>query len=71
MGSWFSNQGLNPHLLHWKLGILTTGLSGKTLHLTFPYLPAHQACVSLHPQLRVLFPVSVQYLLVKWNSSVP
>ena len=25
MGSWFSNQGWNPHLLHWKLGMLTNG----------------------------------------------
>ena len=30
-GSLFPNQGLNPHPLHWKHGILTTGLPGRSL----------------------------------------
>ena len=33
--SWLPNQGRNPDLLHWKLGVLTTGLPGKSLLLSF------------------------------------
>ena len=29
MGSYFPNQGLNPHPVHWKSGVLTPGLTGK------------------------------------------
>ena len=31
VGSYFPNQGLDPHHLHWKHGILTTGLPVKSL----------------------------------------
>jgi len=30
VGSSFPDQGLNPCLLHWKHGVLTTGMSGKS-----------------------------------------
>lgn len=29
-GIWFPNQGLNPSLLHWELGVLATGPPGKS-----------------------------------------
>ena len=35
MGPYFPNQGLNLHPLHWKHGVLTTGLPGKSLPLFF------------------------------------
>ena len=31
LGSWFSDQGSNPHPLHGKQGVATTGPSGKSL----------------------------------------
>ena len=31
----FSDQGINPFPLQWKLGVLTTGLSGKSLAVGF------------------------------------
>ena len=31
VGSQFLDQGLNPHPLHWKHGVLTTGPSGKSI----------------------------------------
>ena len=31
VGSQFPNQGLNPHTLHWKQGVLTTEPPGKSL----------------------------------------
>ena len=31
VGSYFHNQGSNPHPLHWKCKVLTTGQPGKTL----------------------------------------
>lgn len=30
VGSWFPGQGSDPHLLHWKLGILTAKLPKKS-----------------------------------------
>ena len=30
-----SDQGLNPHPLQWKRGVLTTGLQGKFLSVCF------------------------------------
>ena len=36
VGSWFPDQGSNTKLMHWKHGVLTTGLPGKSpLCLTF------------------------------------
>ena len=39
VGSQFPNQGQNTHPLHWKYGVLTTGLAGKSL-VTMFYLSA-------------------------------
>ena len=35
VGSQFRNQGWNSHPLHWKWGVLTTGLPGKSLNVQF------------------------------------
>ena len=35
MGSQFPSQESNPHTLHWKLSVLTTGLPGKSLGFLF------------------------------------
>ena len=35
VGSYFPNQGSNPHPLHWKGGFLTTGPPGKPQALYF------------------------------------
>ena len=35
VGSYFPNQGSNPHPLHWKCGFLTTGPPGKPQALYF------------------------------------
>ena len=32
VGSWLPDQGLNPHPLHNKCGVLTTGLPGKSFY---------------------------------------
>ena len=32
VGSYFPNQGCNPHPLDWKGGVLTTGPPGKSLN---------------------------------------
>ena len=33
VGPQFSDQGLNPHPLHWKLRVLTTRSPEKSLHI--------------------------------------
>ena len=38
MGSQFSDQGSNPHPLHWKRNVLTTGLPGKSPQVFFSNL---------------------------------
>ena len=35
VGSKFPNQGLNTYPLHWKHGVLTTGLPGKSPFFSF------------------------------------
>ena len=35
VGSWFPNQGSNPHPLHWKCTVLNTGPLGKSLSAVF------------------------------------
>ena len=42
LGTLFPNQGSNPCPLHWKHGVLTTGLPGKSLnHATFLFWDSH------------------------------
>ena len=42
-GIWFLDQGSNPGLLHWELGVLATGPSGKSL------LPSLKQAMDLCP----------------------
>ena len=40
------NQGSNPHLLHWKHGVLATGPPGKSLFLIVEaWMPSKQGCL--------------------------
>ena len=51
VGSQFSHQGLNPHPLQWKCGVLTTGLPGKSWsHLlnSLPQCWVVFACMNAH-----------------------
>ena len=51
VGSQFSHQGLNPHPLQWKCGVLTTGLPGKSWsHLlnSSPQCWVVFACMNAH-----------------------
>ena len=35
VGSWFPDQGSNPHPVQWKCGVLTTGPRGKSLEFSY------------------------------------
>ena len=49
-GIYFPDQGLNPGLLNWELGVLATGLPGESLVNLFQGLmnsPLHTVCAGL------------------------
>ena len=62
MGSWFLHQGWNPHRLHEKHGVLTTGLPAKSLFPTFN----NKGFFAVLPQTSILiFTSSVQFSSVQ------
>ena len=44
VGSSFPTRGLNPHPLHWKHEVLTTGLLGKSLYLLISLFVCFLGC---------------------------
>ena len=68
VGSWFPDQGSNPHPLQWKRGVLTAGLPGKSLHSlksgSEEWCPRQQAvllrlCVQLARAILFFLPLQV------------
>ena len=48
-GSYFPNQGSNLHPLHWKHGLLTTGLPGKSQESDFKSITILSPTGHSHP----------------------